>query len=151
MLEELPRARGAVTVWADREDALRRLDRLGVAEGAPAGRLRRRRAVASLRDVRCGREHLRYHVAGAQHDHLLARANVLAQQVLLVVQRRQLDRHAAHGDRREHGIGAQVAELAHVPHDLLEPRHGRGGRELPRHRPARLAPHGAEAPLQLEV
>ena len=74
----------------------------------------------ALGHVRRRRDHLRDHVAGAHHDHLLARADVLAHDVLLVVQRRQLDRHAAHLDRLEHRVRAQVAELADVPHHLLE-------------------------------
>ena len=41
-----------------------------------------------LDDVRRRRDDLRDHVAGAQHDHLVARAQVLAREVLLVVQRR---------------------------------------------------------------
>ncbi len=105
----------------------------------------------ALDHVRRRRDDLRDHVAGAHHDHVLARAHVLAHDVLLVVQRRQLDRHAADCDRREHRVGAQVAELADVPHHLLERRHGGRRRELPRDRPARVAPDRAEPALQLEV
>ena len=78
-------------------------------------------------------------------------ADVLAREVLLVVQRRELDRDAADVDRLEHGERVQVAELADVPLHLVEPRDGGRGRELPRDRPARVAADGAEAPLQLEV
>ena len=91
------------------------------------------------------------HVPGAHHDHLLALAQVLAHEVLLVVQGGELDRDAPDGDRGEHRVGAQVAELAHVPHHPLERGHGGGGRELPGDRPARLAPDGPQAPVQGEV
>ena len=76
---------------------------------------------AALRSTACGagETHLRDHVAGAQHDHLVADAHVLAREVLLVVQRRELDGHAADVDRLEHGERVQVAELADVPHDVL--------------------------------
>ena len=47
-------------------------------------------AVLALDDVRRRRDHLRDHVAGALHDHVVARAHVLARDVLLVVQRREL-------------------------------------------------------------
>ena len=49
------------------------------------------------------------------------------------------------------GERVQVAELADVPQDVVELRDRGGGRELPRDRPARVAPDDAEAPLQLDV
>ena len=119
--------------------------------GQRSGGRGRRRAVGVLERVRGGREDLRDHVAGAQDDHLVAGADVLAREVLLVVQRRHLDRDAADVDGLERGERVQVAELADVPEDLVELRHRRGGRELPRDRPARVAPDDAEAPLQLDV
>jgi hypothetical protein len=45
--------------------------------------------------VRRRRDDLGDHVAGAQHDHLVALAQILAREVLLVVERRQLHGHAA--------------------------------------------------------
>ena len=100
-----------------REDAPSGLT-VGVSQnGQRSGRLRRRRAVRALDRVRRRRDDLRDHVAGAQHDHLVAGADVLAREVLLVVQRRELDRHAADVDRLEHGERVQVAELADVPVD----------------------------------
>ena len=131
-------------------DALR-LDRLGVAERAALRRARAARAAFLLDHVRRRRDDLRDHVAGAHHDHLLALADVLADDVLLVVQRRQLDRHAADFDRLEHRVGAHVAELADVPHHFFQPRHGDRRRELPGDRPARVAPDRAEAALELQV
>ena len=104
-----------------------------------------------LDDVRGGGDHLGDHVAGAQHDHVLPFADVLAAQVLLVVQRGELDRDAADGDGGEHRKRPHVAELADVPADPLQPRHGRGGRELPGDRPARIAAHRAEPALEVEV
>ncbi len=57
----------------------------------------------------------------------------------------------ADGDRREHRVRAQVAELADVPHHALQAGHGGRRRELPRHRPARVAPDRAEAALEIEL
>ena len=102
------------------EDPVVRLDRGRVAEGTARGRLGTGRALRALDHVRAPAEtHLRDHVAGAHDDHLLAVAQVLAHEVLLVVERGELDRHPADGDRLEHGVGAQVAELADVPHHPL--------------------------------
>ena len=115
VLEQLPAALGAVAVRALGEDLPLELDRLGVAERAVLGRPRDRRALLVLDDVRRGREDLRDDVAGAQDDDVVARADVLAGDVLLVVQRRQLDGHAADVDGLELGERVQVAELADVP------------------------------------
>ena len=87
-------------------------------ERAALRRPRRVGAVGSLDGVRRRREHLRDDVAGAQDDDLVADAQVLAREVLLVVQRRELDGHAADVDRLEHRERVQVAELADVPHDV---------------------------------
>ncbi len=54
-------------------------------------------------------------------------------------------------DRLEHRERVQVAELAGVPADVAEHRHGRRRRELPGDRPPRLAPDDAEPALELEV
>ena len=150
-VEQLPAAAGAVAVGAAREDRVLGLDRRRVADRAALRRLRRRRAVVALGHVRRRREHLRDHVAGAQHDHLLADADVLAREVLLVVQRRLLDRDAADVDRLEHRVRVQVAELARVPADLVQRGHRRRRRELPGDRPARLAADDAQPALQLDV
>ena len=91
------------------------------------------------------------HVARPQDDHVLACPDVLAHDVLLVVQGRELDRHAAGRHRLEDRIGAQVAELAHVPHHLVQPRDRGRGRELPSHRPARVATDRAEPALERQV
>ena len=67
--------------------------------------------------MRRRRDDLRDHVAGTHDDHVVAEAQVLAREVLLVVQRRELHGHAADVDRLEHGERVQVAELAEVPLD----------------------------------
>jgi hypothetical protein len=66
------------------------------------------------------------------------------------VQRGELHRHAADVDGLEHRERVQVAELADVPDDLVQRRDLRGRRELPGDRPARVAPHRPQAPLELE-
>ena len=78
-------------------------------------------------------------------------AEVLACDVLLVVERRELHRDAAEMDRLEDGERVEVAELADVPRDVPEQRDRGGRRELPRDRPARVAPDDAEPALQLDV
>ena len=151
VLEQLPAALGALAVGALGEDLALDLDRLGLAERAALGRARDPRALLVLDHVGRGREDLRDDVAGAQHDDVLAGAQVLADDVLLVVQRRQLDRHAADVDGLELGERVHVAELADVPLHAVEARDRRGGRELPGDGPARIAPDDAEPALQLDV
>ena len=90
------------------------------------------------------RDHLRDHVAGAHHDHLVADADVLARQVLLVVQGRGGDGDAADVDRLQHREGDEVAGAADVPDDVEQLRRRRRRRELPGDRPARLAADDAE-------
>ena len=148
--EQLPPPARAVAIRAPGEDRVLGLDRRGVADRAAVGGCGRRRAVLALGHVRWRGEHLRDHVAGPQHDHLLPEADVLAAEVLLVVQGGQLDRDAADVDGLEHRVGVQVAELAGVPADLVELGDRRGGRELPGDRPPRLAPDDPEPPLELD-
>ena len=107
----------------------------------------------SGRSAACGAGEidLRDHVAGAQDDHVVAGPDVLAREVLLVVQRRGLDRDAADVHRLERRERVQVAELADVPVDRVQPRDRGRGRELPGDRPARVAPDHAEPALQLDV
>ena len=151
MLEQLPLARRADAVRALGEDGALGLDRRGPARRALLRRRGRLRAALALDRVRRRRDDLRDHVARAQHDHLVARADVLAGDVLLVVQRRQLHGDAADADGLEHRERVQVAELADVPHDVVQQRDLGGRRELPGDRPARVAPDDAQAPLQLDV
>ena len=107
-------------------------------------------ALAALR-LRRRRHHLRDHVAGAHHDHLVAVAHVLAAQVLLVVERGELDRHARHLHGLELRERHHVAGAPDVPGHALERGGGGGGGELPGDRAARLAAHHAELALQVEV
>ena len=151
VLEQLPAPAGAVPIRAPGEYRALGLDGLGVADRAFARGVRRRRSVVSLGDVRRRTEDLGDHVARAQHDHVLALPDVLARQVLLVVERRHLHRDPAHAHRLEHRARVQVAELARGPHDLIQPGDGGGGRELPRDRPPRLAPNGPQPALELDL
>ena len=98
VLEGLPGAAGAVR--ADREDGVLGLHRLGAAGGAFLRRLRLARALLAFLGQR--RDDLGDHVAGAHHDHLVADPDVLARQVLLVVEGRGGDGDAADVDRLEH-------------------------------------------------
>src|SRR5512132_464822 len=82
VLEQLPAALGALPVRALREDLALDRDRLGVAERAALGRPRQGRPLLVVDDVRRRRQDLRYDVAGAQHYDVLARAQVLADDVL---------------------------------------------------------------------
>ena len=108
---------------------------------------------AALALLRLGgrRHHLRDHVAGAHDDHLVAVAHVLAAQVLLVVERRELHRHARHLHRLEHRERDHVAGAADVPGHAVQSRGRHRGRELPGDRPARLAPDHAQLALEVEV
>ena len=97
------------------------------------------------------RDDLRDHVAGAQHDHLVALADVLALQVLLVVEGRGGDGDAADVDRLQHRERQQVPGPPDVPDDLVQLRRRGRRRELPGDRPARLAPGHPELALQAAV
>ena len=93
---------------------------------------------------------LRDDVAGPLHDDVVAGADVLAVDVVLVVQRGPLHGDAADEDRLEHGERREDAGAAHVDLDGAQPRRGRGGGELVGDRPARVVGHRAERLLQLE-
>jgi hypothetical protein len=147
VLEQLPPAAGAIAVRALREHRILGLDGRRVAYRAALRRLRCPRPALALGDVRRGREHLRDHVTCPQHDHVLPLADVLAPQILLVVERRELHGDAAHVHRLEHRVRMKVAELAGVPADSLQLRHRRRRRELPGDRPPWLAPDRAEPAL----
>src|SRR4051794_6848108 len=99
-LELLARTAGAVR--ALREDGALGLDDRRAARRAALGRPGGRSAVGALDRVRRRREHLRDDIARAQHDRLVAGAQVLARDVLLVVQRRELHRDAADVHRLEY-------------------------------------------------
>ena len=148
--QQLPAALRAVAVRAAGEDALALtvgVSQNGQRSGGRGGSARS----GALGRVRGGRDDLRDHVAGAQDDHVVAGAHVLAREVLLVVQRRGLDRDAADVHRLERRERVQVAELADVPVDRVQARDRGRRRELPGDRPARVAPDDAEPALQLDV
>ncbi len=77
--------------------------------------------------------------AGARHLHPVALAYVLRGDQLGVVQRGVGDGDATDLDRLEHRIRIERAGPAHVDADLEQLRDLHFGRELARHRPARLA------------
>ena len=92
------------------------LDDLRAAERAVRRHRERLRALA----VRPGRpDDLRDHVAGALDDHVVALADLLAVDVLLVVQRRARDRDAADLDGLEHRPRIERARAADADRDLV--------------------------------
>ena len=94
---------------------------------------------------------LRDHVAGAlQHDGV-ADADVLAGDLVLVVQRRVLHQHAADIHRLEPRDRRQRAGAADLDADVLQHGHRLFGGELPGDRPARRAADEAEPALQRQV
>ncbi len=94
--------------------------------------------------------HLRYHVAGPLEDHVVAGADVLAVDVVLVVQRGALHRDAADKGRSEHRERREHAGATHVDLDAVQPGDHRGGRELEGDRPARIVGHAAQRRLEGE-
>ena len=90
---------------------------------------------------------LRDDVAGALDDHVVALADVLAVDVLLVVQRRARDGDAADLDRLEHGPRVERARAADANLDLVQPRRRRHRRPLECAREARTLVQRAELAL----
>ena len=108
-----------------------------------AGRGHGENALGAVAQAEHGRHHLRDHVARALHDHGVADADVLAVDVLLVVERGHAHARAAHHHRGQHGEGVERARAAHVHGDVEQLRGALLGRELVGRGPARLAPHHA--------
>ncbi len=75
---------------------------------------------------------------------MIADADVLELDHVLVVQRRHAHDHAADGDRLEHRVRIQGAGPPHVQADVDQPGDGRRGRELEGDRPARVASDRSE-------
>ena len=126
--------------------ALGPLDRRVAGRAALGHRERRARCRRAGRSR--GPDHLRDHVARALHDHGVADADVLAVDVLLVVQRRELD------DRRRRprpARGSRTGSASPVRPTLMPMSSSfvvaRGRRELERDRPARVAADDAERSL----
>ncbi len=116
--------------------ALGLLDRRAAA-GTVRGHLPGR---VSLRTLGHQRAHdLGDHVARPLHDHGIALADVLAVDVLLVVQRRQRHRHPTDHHRLEHRKRVERPGAAHVDDDRTQRRGRRGRRKLVGDRPARVA------------
>ena len=117
------------------------------------GQSRRETRRASRPSAACpatGPHDLRDDVAGALHDDGVADADVLARDLVLVVQRRVGDDDAADGDRLEPGDRRQRAGAADLDLDVAQHRRRLLGRELVRDGPARRARDEAEPLLQIE-
>ena len=95
------------------------------------------------------RHDLRYHVARPLDDDAVADPQVLAGDVVLVVERRELDGGAADHDRLELREGHQRPGAADVDLDRVERRGGRGRRELVGDRPPRRPAHRAQPRLHV--
>src|SRR5262249_22349488 len=123
------------------------LDDLRAAERAVRRHLERLRPCA----VRAGRaDDLRDHVARTLDDHVVSLADVLAVDVLLVVERGARDRHAAHLHRLEERPRVERAGTPDADADLVQPG-GRGQRRpLERARPAGTGVQRAEPALLVE-
>ena len=94
--------------------------------------------------------HLRDDVAGAAHDHRVADADVLARDLVLVVQRGVGDDHAADRHRLELGGGRQRAGAADLDLDVEQARRRLLRRELVGDGPARRARDEAQPLLPVE-
>ncbi len=95
--------------------------------------------------------HLGDHVAGAPHDHRVADPDVLAPQLVLVVQRRVGHGDAAHEHRLEPRHRRQRAGAPDLDLDAEHLRRRLLGRELVRDREARRARHEAQPLLRSEL
>ena len=96
-------------------------------------------------------EHLRDHVARPLHGHGIADPDVLALDLVLVVERRIRHDDATHRDGSKLGDRSERAGAPDLDLDGLDDRRRLLGRELMRERPARRARHEAEPALQSEV
>src|SRR6476659_8396563 len=94
---------------------------------------------------------LRDHVAGPLDDHEVALTDVLAVDVLLVVERRRRDRDTTHVDRLELRPGIERAGASDPDVDPLEPGHRRRRSPLEGACPPRALVKRAEAALLVEV
>src|SRR5207237_5804029 len=93
---------------------------------------------------------LRNHLTCAVHQDGVAHADVLATDVIFVVERGLRDRHAAYLDRLEDRVWIQTAGAAHVHFDGLQHRRGLDRWELEGDRPARFAADRSELDLHVE-
>ncbi len=95
--------------------------------------------------------HLRYHVARALNDDGIAFADVLALDLVLVVQCRALHDDAADGNRLELCDRRQRAAPAHLNDDVVDDRLGLLRRKFMGEGPARRAAHEAQTLLEIEI
>ena len=86
-----------------------------------------------------GAQHLGDHVAGLAHDDRVAHAHVLAQHLVLVMQRCACHGRARHQHRIHLRHRRQLARTAHLHGDIAQKRGLLLGRELERDGPARRA------------
>ena len=128
--------RRARDVGAVRHHLVLRVLDLRAAAGAALRHLVRLLRTGAL--VLDGPEDLRDHLARASHLDPVALTNVLGRDQLGVVQGGVRDGDAADLHRLEHGVRIERAGAAHVDPDLEQLRDLHFGRELARHRPARL-------------
>ena len=96
-------------------------------------------------------DHLRDDVAGALHDHGVADPDVLALDVVFVVQGGAGDHDAADGHRLERRDRREGAGATHLHRDPDHPGLRLLGGELERDRPARRAADEAQAPLVVDA
>ena len=90
-------------------------------------------------------------VARPLHDHRIADTDVLAADVVLVVEGRLLDDDTAYLHGLQHGKGVEAAGAAHVDRDLQKLGRRLDGRELVGDRPARLPPYVAQSLLEVQA
>ena len=145
-------------------DALRRADQTaGAAPHHLAGRSHRMAAAHRTNvgkhvwlcvfrsPLQTHRDDLRDHVAGALQHHRVADPDVLARDLVLVVQGRVLHQHAADIHRLQPCDRRQRAGAADLDADILQHGHCLLGRELPGDRPARRAADETQPALQRQV
>ena len=121
---------------------------VAAAGGADVGHLVGLGALRPL--VQDDAHHLRDDVAGAAHDHRVADADVLARDLVLVVQRGVGHDHAADRDRLELGGGRERAGAADLDLDVEQRGGDLLGRELVGDGPARRARDEAQPLLPVE-
>src|ERR1700746_2892951 len=97
------------------------------------------------------RDDLRDHIAGALHDHRVADADILAGDLVLIVQGGALHDDAAYGDRLEHRHRGQRALAADLDRDVAQNGLRLLRRGFFRPRPTRRPADHAEPLLQSEV
>jgi hypothetical protein len=97
------------------------------------------------------RDDLRDDVPGPHDDHLIALADVLARDVLLVVEGGLADGHAAHDHRLQDRERHQMTGAADIHPDRVQLGDRGRGRELEGDRPAWLPPHDPQLTLRRVV